>query len=166
MFRTIDPTHQMRSNVAHTKTDGYTITYTQAAGVCSRVSASFTNQYARVTEGPDAILGNRLQYVPQQSGTIDYTTNIERVGVGVSLAYLGQTYADDLNVQPLGTSLVAGARVRIPLANGAAISIAAENLTGARYLSSIDRYGLPAIVSVNFSLPVHAAADQGNCQRM
>src|SRR5579884_1212703 len=163
MFRTIDPTHQMRSNVAHTKTDGYTLTYTQPAGGCARVSASYTSQYARVIDGPAAIVGNRLQYVPQQSGTIEYTASLDRVGVGVSLAYLGQTYADDLNVQPLGTSLVSGARVRIQLANGAAVSIAAENLTGARYLSRIDRYGLPAILSVNFSLPIHTSANQNTC---
>jgi outer membrane receptor protein involved in Fe transport len=167
MFRTIDPTHQMRSNVAHTKTNGYTLSYTQALGTCSRVTTSFTDQYARVTSGADEIIGKRLQYVPQQSGSIDYAGGIGRVGVGFSLTYLGQTFADDLNVQPLGTALVAGARVRIPFANGAAVSISAENLTGARYLSSIDRYGLPAVLSVNFSLPVRATtADQGNCQRM
>jgi outer membrane cobalamin receptor len=160
MFRTIDATHQIRSNVARTQTDGFTATYTRGVGPCSRVSASFTDQNARVTSGPNAVVGKRLQYVPAQSAYASYDAQIGRVDAGISLSYLGPTYADDLNVQPLGTALVAGARVRIPFASGAAFEISAENLTGARYLSSIDRYGLPAIVSFGFSLPVGRAQDR------
>jgi outer membrane cobalamin receptor len=166
MFRTIDATHQMRSNVARTQTDGFTATYTRDVGTCSRVSASFTDQYARVTSGPSAIVGKRLQYVPAQSAYAAYDSQIGQVNAGVTLSYLGPTYADDLNVQPLGTALVAGARVRIPFASGAAFEISAENFTGAHYLSSIDRYGLPAIVSFGFSLPLGGAENQpSDCVR-
>lgn len=160
MFRTIDPTHQLRSNVAGTRTDGYTLTFTRALGACSRLNASFTNQYARVTSGPDAILGNRLQYVPQQSGTLSYTTQTGAVTSGLSLAYLGQTYADDLNTQPLGTPLLVGANVHIPIGEGATLDVAADNLTDARYLSSIDRFGPPAVISVGVSLPLGPGNNQ------
>jgi outer membrane cobalamin receptor len=154
MFRTIDPTHQLRSNVAGTRTDGYTITFTRALTACSRFNASFTNQYARVTSGPDAILANRLQYVPQQSGTVSYTAQTGIVTSGLSVAYIGQTYADDLNTQPLGTPLLVGANVHIPVGDGATVDVSADNLTGARYLSSIDRFGPPAVISVGVSLPL------------
>ncbi len=154
MFRTIDPSHELRSNVARTQTDGYTVSYTRAAGKCGRVAAWFTDQNARVSGGPAVLLAKRLQYVPQQSASVDYAAAWGSVGVGASLSYLGQTYADDLNTQPLGTSVLVGARVRIPLADGAAFTITAENLTGARYLSSIDRYGTPAMVALGLSLPV------------
>ncbi len=39
MFRTIDATHQMRSNVAATRTESYLLRYTRALGGCSRISA-------------------------------------------------------------------------------------------------------------------------------
>ena len=160
MFRTIDSTHQQRSNVAQTQTDGYTISYTQGLGLCSRASAAFTDQYARVSSGPAPIIAKRLQYVPNQSASIAYTTIAGGVQIGTTLAYLGQTYADDRNVQPLGAALVAGASVRIPLSGDAEMQIAGDNLTGARYLSSIDRYGTPPMVSIGVSLPLGPGNNQ------
>lgn len=160
MFRTIDPTHQLRSNVAGTQTDGYTLSYTRALNPCSRVSASFTSQYARVTSGPPQILGNRLQYVPQQSGSLSYTAQTGVVNAGVSLAYIGQTYADDLNQQPLGTPLLLGATAQIPVGDGATVNVSAENLTDARYLSSIDRFGPPSLISLGVSLPIGPGNNQ------
>jgi outer membrane cobalamin receptor len=154
MFRTIDPTHQLRSNVARTQTDAYILNYTRDLGPCSRVAAWFSNQNARVTAGPPAIVGKRLQYVPAQSGSVEYAARVGAVGAGVSVSYLGQTFADDLNAQPLGASVLVGARVRIPIANGASVDVQANNLTDARYLSSVDRYGPPALLSVGVTLPV------------
>ncbi len=154
MFRTIDPAHQLRSNVAQTRTDGYTIAFTRSAGACARVNANFTNQYARVTYGPTAILGNRLQYVPQASGSVGLTALYRSVAIGASVAYLGQTYADDLNTQPLGTAIVAGVNVGVPLGEGVMLKFTADNLTGARYLSSIDRYGTPLVAAVELSVPL------------
>lgn len=159
IFRTIDPTHQIRSNIGDTRTNAYTISYTQSLGTCSRTTASFSNQYARIVAGPAAILGNRLPYVPAQSASVDYAGQIGQTGVGVSVSYLGQAYADDLNKQPLGTAVVVGSTVRIPVAGGASVVLAAQNLTDARYLSSIDRYGPPSVFSVGFVLPVGPAGD-------
>ncbi len=154
MFRTIDATHQMRSNVARTQTQAYVLNYTQALGTCSRLSTWFSSQNARVAAGPASIVGKRLQYVPQASATIDYAAQVGAVGTGVSVSYLGQTFADDLNTEPLGTAVLVGARVRIPVAGGADIDVRSDNLTDARYLSSIDRYGPPALLSVGVTLPV------------
>lgn len=163
MFRTIDARHQLRSNVARTQTQAYVASYTQALGPCSRLSAWASTQNARVAAGPAAIAGKRLQYVPEQSASVDYTGRIGRITAGASLSYLGQTYADDLNRRPLGTALIAGARVRIPLADGAAVDLRADNLTNARYRSSIDRYGPPQTISAGVTLPIGQAAPANAC---
>lgn len=154
MFRTIDPTHQVRSNVARTHTDSYMLTYTQSLGICSRLSASAVTQNARVEAGPASIVGKRLQYVPQQSASIAYAGRVGKIGAGVSVSYVGQTYADDLNTQPLGTAVLVGARARVPIGGGATVDIRADNLTNARYLSSIDRLGPPAVVAIGISFPI------------
>jgi outer membrane receptor protein involved in Fe transport len=153
MFRTIDPTHQMRSNVARTATNGYTLAFSHASGRCSRISASLTSQYARVTAGPAAIIGKRLQYVPQESGTLAYSMTAGETALGLSLTYSGVTYADDLNTQPLGSPLLVGANVRVPF-HGTLLEFSAENIANVRYLSSIDRYGPPALMSLGVSLPL------------
>jgi outer membrane receptor protein involved in Fe transport len=162
MFRTIDPTHQLRSNVARTHTDAYMLSFTQSLGTCSRLSAWMTTQNARVEAGDPEIVGKRLQYVPQQSASIDYAARIGGVGAGLTVSYVGQTYADDLNTEPLGTAVLVGARARIPLADGASVDIRADNLTNARYLSSIDRYGPPALVTVGVTLPIGRSGATAN----
>lgn len=154
IFRTIDATHQIRSNIGDTRTNGYIISYTQSLGTCSRISAWGSGQYARVMAGPRQILGNRLPYVPAQSGSLDYDGQIGKTGVGVSVSYLGQTYADDLNTQPLGTAVLLGATVRAPLKAGAALVLSAQNATDRRYLSSIDRFGPPSTISLGLLLPI------------
>lgn len=162
MFRTIDTSHQVRSNVARTHTNAYMLSFTQSLGPCSRLSAWVTTQNARVEAGDPAIVGKRLQYVPQESASLDYAGRIGEIGAGLTVSYAGQTYADDLNTQPLGSAVLVGARARIPLADGAAVDIRADNLTNARYLSSIDRYGPPALISIGITLPIgpaHAATN-------
>ena len=162
MFRTIDTSHQVRSNVARTHTNAYILSFTQSLGTCSRLSAWVTTQNARVEAGDPAIVGKRLQYVPQESASLDYAGRIGEIGAGLTVSYAGQTYADDLNTQPLGSAVLVGARARIPLADGAAVDIRADNLTNARYLSSIDRYGPPALISIGITLPIgpaHAATN-------
>ena len=101
-----------------------------------------------------------MQYVPQSAGALDYAGRMGAIGAGVSLSYQGQTYADDLNVQPLGTAVLLGARFRVPTGGGAAIDVRADNLTGARYLSSIDRYGPPALLAVSVSMPIGRGESQ------
>jgi vitamin B12 transporter len=164
MFRTISPTIQIRSNVDGTQTDGTTLSYTHTLSACSRLSLSGTSQYARVTSGAAAIVGKRLQYIPQASASVALDGAVGQVGAGLSLSYLGQTFADDLNTQPLGTALVAGAHLAIPIQNGAAILINADNFTDARYLSSNDRYAPPSVVSIGLRVPLTAARTQAPAQ--
>ena len=156
MFRTVTPKIQVRSNVDRTQTDGETLTYTQGLSHCLRLTASGTAQNPRVTAGTGAIVGKYLAYVPAGSGTLELDGAVGALQVGLTGSYLGSTYADDLNTQPLGTAIVAGASVAVPLPEGTQLVLSGENLTGARYLSSIDRYGPPTVLSLSVRVPVHA----------
>lgn len=156
VFRTIDPTHQLRSNIARTQTDGLTLVYEQNVGACARLTGSLTDQYARVTGGDPAIVGKRLQYVPAIEATLGADDTIGAVRAGLSIAYIGQTFADDLNAQPLGTAIVAGAHAVAPLPGGMRLVAGVQNITGARYLSSIDRYAMPAVATLGLEIPLSA----------
>ncbi len=151
-FRTIDPTTQIRSNFAHTQTDGETLTITRALSPATRLQVFGTAQYARVTSGGPTG-GKYLPYVPNASAGIDFDTTVSKIGAGISLSYLGQTYADDLNTQPLGTSVLLGVHVSVPIRDGVKVTVDLENATSAHYLSSIDRYGPPATVTVGVTVP-------------
>jgi outer membrane receptor protein involved in Fe transport len=142
--------------VDRTQTDGETLTYTQGLSHCLRLTASGTAQNPRVTAGTGAIVGKYLAYVPAGSGTLELDGAVGALQVGLTGSYLGSTYADDLNTQPLGTAIVAGASVAVPLPEGTQLVLSGENLTGARYLSSIDRYGPPTVLSLSVRVPVHA----------
>lgn len=67
----------------------------------------------------------------------------------MTLSYLGQTFADDLNTEPLGTAIVLRLHAAFPLGHGEQAVLDVENATAARYLSSIDRYGPPMVVSLS-----------------
>lgn len=157
-FTTLDATHQIRSNIAHTRTDGATVAYNQRLGACSSASVWATAQNPRVTAGPPATVGKALPYVPLFSASASYERPLGRASVGATVSYLGTTYADDLNLQPLGNAIVAGLRVGVPLSREIRLVFAADNLTNARYRSSIDRYGPPAVLSVSAVIPVRRSA--------
>lgn len=160
MFRTLDATHQQRSNVAGTRTQAYVLAYTQDVGRCAQLAVSASAQNARVESGPAAIVGKQLPYVPASSASLSYTAPMGGLRGSLSLSYLGPAYADDLNRQALGTALVAGARLQIPLAGGAQVDLRADNLTDARYLSSVDRYGTPLLASLAVTLPIGQNREQ------
>lgn len=158
-FRTIDATHQIRSNGTSTRTDGQTLTFTRMVGPCARVSLSTTAQFARNVGGSSSVIGKRLQYVPKATGTLAFDGALGSVETGLSLSYLGPTYADDLNTQALGTALISGVYVGLPTGGASRIVIRADNLTNARYLSSIDRYGPPRALSIGLALPLQRHED-------
>ncbi len=151
-FRTIDALTEIRSNFAHTQTDGETMTITRALSTISRLQVFGTAQNARVTSGPST--GKRLPYVPAVSAGADFDTTSGHIDAGISLSYLGQTYADDVNTEPLGTSVLVGAHISVPVRNDIKITVDVENATGAHYLSSIDRYGPPSTVIVGITVPI------------
>jgi outer membrane receptor protein involved in Fe transport len=47
--------------------------------------------------------------------------------------------------------------VIVPLQAGARLTLNADNVTDARYLSSIDRYAPPQVISLALSAPIGAA---------
>ncbi len=153
-FQTISPALQRRANVDRTQTDGTTLTYTQTVGPCTRLRASATTQYARIVQGPPGTVGKRLQLVPDQVATLGVDFVGRSVQYTVDATYSGQIYYDDLNTQPLGAALLFDARATVPLASGASWSVAWQNVTHQAYLTSIDRVGPPAAISVRFTLPL------------
>jgi outer membrane receptor protein involved in Fe transport len=155
-FVTISPTLQRRSNVARTRTDGALATYTAMIGRCTRARLSGQTQYARVTDGPPAIIGKRLAYVPDRAAIAAIDAQAGPVRYGVDAAFVGTAYADDLNTQPLPRVLLIGARVTAPFADGGSLTLSVENLTNRQYLSSIDRLGPPAAVTLRASFPLGA----------
>jgi outer membrane cobalamin receptor len=156
-FCTISATVQMRCNYSHTQTDGTTVVYVRRLGSCSRVTLWGSQQYSRITAGSPGEDGKQLPYVPKASASAEYDAPVGAVQTGVSLNYSGMTWADDLNQQPLGSAVTAGVHAIFPLREGVDLTLNASNLTDARYLSSIDRYAPPQVVSLAVSAPLGTA---------
>lgn len=154
---------EKRENLGSTQADSTTLAYVASAGRCARVRATATTQYARVTGGPAELLGARLAYVPDRSFDLGLDNAGGIVRFGLDVAYLGQAFADDRNVQPLGPALVFGANAAVPLGAGASLLFGASNLTGRRYLSSIDRYANGPEISVKLRLPLGKNASTTRC---
>ena len=153
-FRTVSATIQMRANTAHTQTDGETLTLTEQLSPTVRLRLYGTAQYARVTGGDPLVIGKRLPYVPSVAAGAGIDTESGAMRMGLTLTYTGPTFADDLNTQPLGTAVLVGAHVALPLNANALAVLDIENATSARYLSSIDRYGPPTTVTLGLTIPV------------
>ncbi|HVA27244.1 MAG TPA: TonB-dependent receptor [Candidatus Baltobacteraceae bacterium] len=149
-FATMSPGVQMRSNFSRTQTDGTTLVFRHEFSSCSDLTASGTQQRATIASGTARQIGKQLPYVPTALGSVSYNTQIGRTDAGVDIAYSGSTYADDLNLQPLGTALTAGLSVALPLGSNARLQLRADNITDARFLSSIDRYAPPSLLSIQF----------------
>ena len=157
-FRTINPTVQMRSNFSHTETNGTTVVFVRRLGACSRVTVWATQQNSQILVGTAGEVGKQLPYVPKSDASAEYDAPIGAVQTGVSVNYSGMTWADDLNEQPLGTAVTAGLHAIFPLQAGARLTLNAQNVTDARYLSSIDRYAPPQVISLALSAPIGAQA--------
>ena len=144
----------MRSNFSHTQTDGTTVVYVRRLGSCSRLTLWGNQQYSRITAGTAGEDGKQLPYVPKASASAEYDTPIGVVQTGISINYSGMTWADDLNQEPLGTAVTAGVHAIVPLRGGVKVVFNADNVTDARYLSSIDRYAPPQVISLALTAPV------------
>jgi outer membrane receptor protein involved in Fe transport len=84
------------------------------------------------------------------------------VTYGLDGAYVGQTYNDDLNAQPLGAALLFDAQATARLRAGATLSLGVVNATRQTYLSSIDRYGPPLGVALRIGIPLGAPDPPGH----
>jgi len=154
-FLTVSPTEQIRNNFSHTQTNAVTAEFVRAIATCTRLDVFGAENNARITDGSAADIGKQLPYVPKTSATASLEQKFGATEAGVSVSYLGMTYADDLNVEPLGTATTLGAHAEIPLGRGAQLVLSADNLTDARYLSSIDRYAPPQVISLSVRLPLY-----------
>jgi outer membrane receptor protein involved in Fe transport len=152
-FRTISPTVQQRSNFGRTASDALTGEYDHTAA-CTRVRAFGVAQHARVVVGAPVQVGKRLAYVPDSAASLGVERTVRALTGGIELSYSGPTFADDLERQPLGSALLVGGRLTLRGADGAALSLAVDNLADKLYLTSIDRLGPPASVSLRVSVPV------------
>jgi len=153
-FRTFTPTLMQRENIDRTQTNGETFTFAQPLSACTRLRLSGTSQYARVTNGPPDAIGKRLALVPERSATVGVDgAGAGPLGFSVDGSYVGQTYYDDLQTQPLGAALLVGATVRATTKSGATFELLGDNLTHQQYLSSIDRYGEPLTVALRVGIP-------------
>ncbi len=148
MFRTISPTEQMYENVNRTRSDGATFTYADEISRRLRVTLSATLQNARVAAGVPVVVGKQLQYVPDAETSVVVDGQIGAVQTGVTFTYAGQTYADDLNTEPLGSAAIVGLHGAFPIGDGTSLVLDVQNATAQRYLSSIDRYGPPMTASI------------------
>ncbi|GAC1300037.1 MAG: hypothetical protein NVSMB19_05820 [Vulcanimicrobiaceae bacterium] len=163
-FATVSPTLMQRRNVARTQTDGETLAYAQQIGRCGRVRASATTQYARVIAGPGPTVGKRLAFVPERSLGLGFErTGPEPLAYALDASYVGQTFADDLERQPLGAALLVSATVRATTRSGISFSLSGDNLTHQRYLSSLDRYGQPLGVALRIGVPLGPRVPPSAC---
>jgi len=160
-FVTISKTLMKRENVDRTQTDGETLTYAQAVGSCARVRVSGTTQNPRITSGPSGTIGKQLSYVPNRSANVGLdTAGPGPLSFSVDSSYAGQTYADDLQQQPLGAALLFGGTIRASTASGVSFELTGDNLTHQSYLSTIDRYGPPLTVVFKIGVPIGATAQR------
>ena len=154
-FRTISATVQQRANFGRTATDAFTAEYDRGTA-CARVRGFATSQHARVAVGSAAQIGKRLAYVPDSAAALDFERSVRALTGALELSYSGPTFSDDLERQPLGSAVLVGGRVTLRGADGTALSLAVDNLADKVYLTSVDRIGPPASVTLRLSLPVGA----------
>jgi len=156
-FATIATNVQQRANFGRTAADAFTAEY-ERGGACARVRGFATSQHARVTTGSAAQAGKRLAYVPDSAAALSFERTVRALTGTVELSYSGPTFADDLERQPLGSAVLVGGRLTLRAAGGAALSLAVDNLADKVYLTSVDRAGPPASVTLRVSVPVGAPA--------
>jgi iron complex outermembrane receptor protein len=160
-FVTLGPTLMKRENIDRTQTDSETLAYSHPLGACARVRLSGTTQTPRVTNGPPGTAGKQLAFVPQQSADLGIDARGHgSLGYSADASYVGQTYADSLQAEPLGAALLFGATVRATTASGTSFELTGDNLTHQAYLTSVDRYGPPLAIALHVSVPFGPAAVQ------
>ncbi|MDP9105324.1 MAG: TonB-dependent receptor, partial [Candidatus Eremiobacteraeota bacterium] len=140
-----------------TATDAYTVEYDRG-DACARVRGFATSQHDRIAAGSAAQIGKRLAYVPDSAAALSFERTARTLTGAVELSYSGPTFADDLERQPLGSALLVGARLTLRAPDGTALSLAVDNLADKVYLTSVDRIGPPASVTLRLSVPVGTRA--------
>jgi outer membrane receptor protein involved in Fe transport len=156
-FQTVSATVQQRANFGRTATDAYIAEYDRGSA-CARVRGFATAQHDRVVVGSAVQIGKRLAYVPDSAASLSFERTVRALTGAVELSYSGPTFSDDLERQPLGSAVLVGGRLTLHAADGTALSLAVDNLADKVYLTSVDRIGPPASVTLRLSVPVGARA--------
>lgn len=166
-FATVSPTLMQRRNIARVQTDGETFALAEAIGTCTRLRASATTQYARTISAPGESAGKRIAFVPERAANLGIdATGAGSLAASLDVSYVGQTFADDLERQPLGAALLVAATLRATTASGTSFSLVGENLTHQSYLSSADRFGPPLGVALRIGIPLGPMPDRtSTCRR-
>ncbi|BDE04848.1 receptor [Vulcanimicrobium alpinum] len=154
-FATIAANVQQRRNFGRTATDAYTAEYARRT-LCGSLRAFATSQHDRVVAGGRTQIGKRLAYVPDAAASLDAERTVGIVTGGLEVAYTGPTFADDLERQPLGATMLIGGRLSMRTGGGTTMTLALDNLADARYLTSLDRLGPPSSLTLRLSIPLGA----------
>lgn len=158
-FRTVSPTAQQRANFGETASDAWSAEY-QHTIACAQVRAFTSVSHDRVVAGTPAQIGKRLAYVPDETAGITVARTINHLSGSLELSYSGPSFADDIQQQPLGSSILLGGRITARADNGTTLSVGIDNASDAHYLTSIDRLGPPSSVTLRLSLPVGRLASR------
>jgi len=165
-FVTFSPTLMMRENLTSTQTESETLAYAAPVGSCARLRVSGTTQTPRVTSGPAGTVGQQLAFVPKESANVGLDASGHgALGYSLDGSYVGQTYADSLEQEPLGAALLFGATLRATTRSGTSFELTGDNLTHQAYLTSIDRYGPPFAIALHARVPLgNVAAQASGCR--
>ncbi len=107
------------------------------------LSYAFTDAEAHGSGAAAALDGKRPAQSPRQqaSATLSWR-NLEGARALTTLRYVGAQFEDDLETRRLRGAVTLDASAELPLANGVALTFAAENLTGTGVQSGIDGNGI------------------------
>jgi len=112
------------------------------------------SNHDRVVVGPAAEIGKRLAYVPDAAASISAEQTVRALTGAIEVSYLGPTFADDLQREPLGNTMLIGGRLTLHAVDGSSLSLAVDNLADRVYLTSVDRLGPPSSVTLRASVPI------------
>jgi outer membrane receptor protein involved in Fe transport len=153
-LETIAHNVQQQANYGRTATDAYTAEYDHRLAGCARLRAFAVSNHDRVVSGPAAEIGKRLAYVPDAAASIEAEQTVHALTGAIEVSYLGPTFADDLQREPLGNTMLIGGRLTLHASDGSSLSLAVDNLADRVYLTSVDRLGPPSSVTLRVTVPV------------
>jgi outer membrane cobalamin receptor len=153
-LQTIAHNVQQQTNYGQTATDTFTADYEHRLAACARLRGFAVSNHDRVVVGPAAEIGKRLAYVPDAAASISAEQTVRALTGAIEVSYLGPTFADDLQREPLGNTMLIGGRLTLHAVDGSSLSLAVDNLADRVYLTSVDRLGPPSSVTLRASVPI------------
>ena len=113
---------------------------------------SFVHAKVKASGAAVALDGLRPAQIPEHNGRFSLlfdalsgkSTKASEafVGSGITLRYFGRQFEDDLNRFALDDAITIDAVLKVQLANGIALRLAAENLLDARVMAAVSSAGI------------------------